>query len=163
MLVLGVDPGMKTGYGVVEEKDKKLRALKWGVISPSSHLSFPKRLKSIKDELEEIISSYKTDTVAVEDLFYSKNVKTALKLGHIRGAAILAAACMDIDVAEYTPLEIKKSIVGYGRADKEQVKSMILRLLNLKNDSVLEDAADALAIAICHIHTSTFNRYLKNS
>lgn len=163
MLVLGVDPGTKTGYGIVEERDNRLKAIKWGVISPSSHLSFPKRLKSIKDGLEEIISKYRPDAVAVEGLFYSKNVKAALNLGHTRGAAILAAASMDIDVIEYPPLEVKKSIVGYGRADKEQVKSMIYRLLNLEKGSVPDDASDALAIAICHIHNSGFNRFVKNS
>lgn len=163
MLVLGVDPGTKTGYGLVNETDKVLKTVKWGIISPSSRLSFPKRLQSIKEGLEDIISEFGPDVVAIEDIFYSKNVKTALKLGHTRGAAILAAAGQDVDVVEYAPLEIKSAIVGYGRADKTQVKEMVFRLLGLSQEQVGEHAADALAIAITHIHISSFNRMLEKS
>jgi crossover junction endodeoxyribonuclease RuvC len=163
MLVLGVDPGTNTGYGLVNETDKVLKTVKWGIISPSSRLSFPKRLQSIKEGLEGIISEFGPDVVAIEDIFYSKNVKTALKLGHMRGAAILAAAGQDVDVVEYAPLEVKSAIVGYGRADKTQVKEMVFRLLGLSQEKVGEHAADALAIAITHIHISSFNRMLEKS
>lgn len=163
MLVLGVDPGTKTGYGLVSETDKVLKTVKWGIISPSSRLSFPKRLQSIKEGLEGIISEFGPDVMAIEDIFYSKNVKTALKLGHTRGAAILAAADQDVDVVEYAPLEIKSAIVGYGRADKTQVKEMVFRLLGLSEEKVGEHAADALAIAVTHIHISSFNRALEKS
>jgi len=163
MIVLGVDPGTRTGYGVVEENKRGLKALKWGIISPAPRLSFPKRLQSIKNGLEEIISEFTPDVLAVENIFYAKNVKTALNLGHTRGAAILAAAGRDIEVVEYDPLEIKKAIVGYGRADKTQVKNMVFRLLGLKEDVIYEDASDALAIAVSHIHISHFNRFLNKA
>lgn len=153
MRVLGIDPGtMITGYGVVEEKGEKLSALDWGVIHMAND-PLPFRLKKIYKGLEEILRKFKPNTVAVESLFYAKNVRSALKLGHARGVTLLSAANHDIEVVEYTPLEVKQAVVGYGRAAKKQVQDMVISLLGLNNSLTSTDASDALALAICHIHS----------
>ncbi len=152
MRVLGVDPGTLTsGYGIVAEEDHKLFHVASGGISPSAKQPFPKRLKKIYEELEKIIEKYRPHAVVVEDLFVSKNMKSALKLGHARGVAILAAMNAGLPVYEYAPLEVKQAVVGNGHAEKEQVQDMVQRLLKLSG-SPSPDAADALACAICHAH-----------
>ena len=163
MRVLGIDPGSSvTGYGIVDELNGSISAVTWGTIRTSNRLPFPKRLKTIYDGLTEIIKKYSPDVASIENLFFAENAKSALKLGQVRGAAILSAANQSIEVAEYTPLEIKQAISGYGRADKGQIQNMVSILLNLNEIPKPFDASDALAIAICHINTSALKIRLKN-
>ena len=161
MRVLGIDCGGEyTGYGVVEiDLRGKLHCLTCGAIKLSTREALPRRLSRIYAELGAIITEHQPDEVAIEDVFYALNVKSALKLGQVRGVAMLAAACAGLEVAEYSPLTIKSSVVGYGRAEKQQVQLMVTRLLELAQPPEPTDASDALAIAICHLHTSaTLNR-----
>jgi crossover junction endodeoxyribonuclease RuvC len=154
--VLGIDCGTEyTGYGVVEqEPTSKLRCLEVGAIRLSKSESLPTRLATIFRRLTEIIEKHRPDQAAIEDVFYAVNAKSALKLGQVRGVAMLAAAAAGLPVAEYAPLSIKSAVVGYGRAEKNQVQQMVTRLLDLESVPQPPDAADALAIAICHLHTS---------
>jgi crossover junction endodeoxyribonuclease RuvC len=161
MRILGIDcGGVYTGYGVVEmQSASKLCCLTCGAIHVSPRDPLPQRLARIFTQLGELISQYQPDEVAIEDVFYALNVKSALKLGHVRGVAMLAAARAGLQVSEYSPLTIKSSVVGYGRAEKAQVQAMVTRLLDLPAVPEPMDASDALAIAICHLHTAaTLNR-----
>src|SRR5579859_7808515 len=156
MRVLGIDCGGEcTGYGVVEMDARgRLCCLACGAIKLSPREQLPRRLSRIYTQLGVIISEHQPDEVAIEDVFYALNVKSALKLGQVRGVAMLAAASAGLEVAEYSPLSIKSAVVGYGRAEKHQVQQMVMRLLNLDEVPEPADAADALAIAICHLHTA---------
>jgi crossover junction endodeoxyribonuclease RuvC len=156
MRVMGIDCGGEyTGYGVVEMYGSgKLGCLTCGAIKLSPREALPRRLSRIFTQLGEIIVQHQPDEVAIEDVFYALNVKSALKLGQVRGVAMLAAAAAGLEVAEYSPLTIKSSVVGYGRAEKQQVQHMVTRLLELSVPPEPMDASDALAIAICHIHTA---------
>jgi crossover junction endodeoxyribonuclease RuvC len=156
MRALGIDCGTEfTGYGVVElGPEGGLSCLTCGVIKLSPRQPLPARLATIFDRLRAIIDEYHPDDVAIEDVFYAVNAKSALKLGQVRGVAMLAASSAGLQVAEYAPLTIKSAVVGYGRAEKQQVQHMVTRLLNLSEIPEPPDAADALAIAICHLHTS---------
>jgi crossover junction endodeoxyribonuclease RuvC len=156
MRVLGIDCGTEyTGYGVVELlADDRLICITSGAIKVSAHEAMPARLSRISSRLQELIAEHRPDRVAIEDVFYAVNVKSALKLGQVRGVAMLAAAAAGLDVAEYSPLSIKAAVVGYGKAEKHQVQQMVTRLLNLDQVPEPADAADALAIAICHLHTA---------
>jgi crossover junction endodeoxyribonuclease RuvC len=156
MRVLGIDCGGEyTGYGVVEMYSSgKLCCLTCGAIKLSPREALPLRLSRIFTQLGEIIACHQPDEVAIEDVFYALNVKSALKLGQVRGVAMLAAASAGLEVAEYSPLTIKSSVVGYGRAEKQQVQHMVVRLLELAEPPETMDASDALAIAICHLHTA---------
>jgi crossover junction endodeoxyribonuclease RuvC len=156
MRVLGIDCGGEyTGYGVVEmHSSGRLCCLTCGAIKLSPRESLPRRLSRIFTQLGEIIVEHRPDQVAIEEVFYALNVKSALKLGQVRGVAMLAAASAGLEVAEYSPLTIKSSVVGYGRAEKQQVQHMVTRLLELAEPPEPMDASDALAIAICHVHTS---------
>lgn len=156
MRVLGIDCGGEyTGYGVVEMHETgKLCCLTCGAIKLSPREALPRRLSRIFTELGEIISVHQPDEVAIEDVFYALNVKSALKLGQVRGVAMLAASTAGLEVAEYSPLTIKSSVVGYGRAEKQQVQHMVTTLLALSAPPEPMDASDALAIAICHLHTA---------
>ena len=156
MRVLGIDCGTEfTGYGVVElGHDGKLICLTCGAIKLSSRDAMSSRLAIIFEGLGRIITQHRPDNVAIEDVFYALNVKSALKLGQVRGVAMLAASSAGLNVSEYSPLSIKSAVVGYGRAEKQQVQHMVTRLLNLAETPEPADAADALAIAICHLHTS---------
>lgn len=155
MLVLGIDPGMAIlGYGLVKQEGNLLRVVDYGVIDTSSDMKAPQRLVAIFNSVSEIIDQYRPHAVAVEELFFNKNVKTALAIGHARGVAVLAAAIKGIEVYEYTPLQVKQAVVGYGRASKQQVQQMVRMLLNLPSVPKPDDAADALAVSICHIHSS---------
>jgi crossover junction endodeoxyribonuclease RuvC len=163
MRVLGIDPGTLTsGYGIVAEEDHKLFHVASGGISPSAKQPFPKRLKKIYEELVKVIDQYRPHVIVVEDLFVSKNIKSALKLGHARGVAILAAMNAGVPVFEYSPLEVKQAVVGNGKAEKKQVQLMVKILLELTKVPHPADAADALAAAICHIHSSRMREILKN-
>jgi crossover junction endodeoxyribonuclease RuvC len=156
MRVLGIDCGTEyTGYGVVELcTDDTLLCLTCGAIKLSPRAPLPLRLSTIFNRLGNIIAEHEPDDVAIEDVFYAVNVKSALKLGQVRGVAMLAASSAGLQVAEYAPLTIKSAVVGYGRAEKQQVQHMVTRLLNLAEIPEPPDAADALAIAICHLHTA---------
>jgi crossover junction endodeoxyribonuclease RuvC len=156
MRVLGIDcGGQYTGYGVVEiNSGGRLDCLACGAIKLSPRDTLPHRLSLIFTQLGEVIAEHRPDQVAIEDVFYSMNVKSALKLGQVRGVAMLAAAAAGLEVAEYSPLTIKLSVVGYGRAEKQQVQHMVTRLLDLPTPPEPMDASDALAIAICHLHTA---------
>lgn len=156
MRVLGIDcGGAYTGYGVVEiDARGRLCCLVCGAIKLSARDALPRRLSRIFTQLGEIIAQHHPDQVAIEDVFYALNVKSALKLGQVRGVAMLAAAAAGLEVAEYSPLTIKLAVVGYGRAEKQQVQHMVTRLLDLAAPPEPTDASDALAIAICHLHTA---------
>lgn len=156
MRVLGIDCGGEyTGYGVVEMNSRGgLVCLACGAIRLSPREPLARRLSRIYSALGDLVLTHHPDEVAIEDVFYALNVKSALKLGQVRGVAMLAAASAGLDVAEYSPLTIKSSVVGYGRAEKQQVQHMVTRLLNLPSPPEPMDASDALAIAICHLHTT---------
>jgi crossover junction endodeoxyribonuclease RuvC len=159
MRVFGIDCGTETtGFGVVETletgRQPRLICKTLGAIRLAKSMSLPERLAQVYLELNEALACWQPDTVAVEEVFYSVNAKSALKLGQVRGVALLAAATAGIPVAEYAPLRIKSSVVGYGLAKKEQVQFMVARLLEMAQLPQPADAADALAIAICHIHTA---------
>jgi len=153
---MGIDCGTEyTGYGVVELSDRgELHCVTWGAIKVPARDPMPVRLSAISEGLRSIIREHHPDNVAIEDVFYALNVKSALKLGQVRGVAMLAAASAGLEVAEYAPLSIKSAVVGYGKAEKQQVQHMVTCLLNLPEPPHPEDASDALAIAICHLHTS---------
>ncbi|MBV8632079.1 MAG: crossover junction endodeoxyribonuclease RuvC [Silvibacterium sp.] len=157
MRVFGIDCGTEcTGYGIVEWDDTarnpQLVSLGAGAIRPGKKDPLPQRLAHVYSRLLELLELHQPDIVAVEEVFYSVNAKSALKLGHVRGVALLAAATAELPYAEYAPLKIKSTVTGYGLAQKEQVQFMVARLLNLPCMPEPADAADALAIAICHIH-----------
>jgi len=150
MLVLGVDPGsLVTGYGLVKKQGDTLTYVEGGKISFPHPWPFHQRIHRIFSSLVEIIETYHPEEMSIEDIFFAKNVKSALKIGHVRGAALVAAVQCGVKVFEYTPLQIKQSVVGYGRATKEQVRAMVKLLLKLDTQFSL-DTADALAVAICH-------------
>jgi crossover junction endodeoxyribonuclease RuvC len=155
MRVLGIDCGTEcTGYWLVDlNAQQDLICIQFGAIKLSRQVPLPERLSTIFRELCHLILQHHPDRVAIEDVFYAVNVKSALKLGHVRGVAMLAASSHKIEVAEYAPLTIKSAVVGYGKAEKEQVQLMVARLLRLREIPQPADAADALAIAICDLHT----------
>ncbi len=156
MLVLGIDPGsMVTGYGLVEKKEGHIFCVDAGVISSPENIPFYERIHKIFRSLIEIMHRYQPAEMAIEDIFFAKNVKSSLKLGHARGAALIAAVDCGIKVFEYTPLEIKKSVVGYGRATKEQICSMVQIILKLPK-KFGPDTSDALAAAICHLNWTRY-------
>ena len=153
MLVLGIDCGCEaTGYGLIESDGRSHRLVTAGAIRTSARTPFPERLRQIAEELARLMEAWRPAAVAVEEVFFAANVKSALKLGHVRGVALLEAARAGLPVSEYSPLEVKSSVVGYGRAEKHQVQRMVQSLLELPEPPPSEDAADALAIAICHAH-----------
>ena len=153
MKIFGIDPGSdRTGYGCVEAVGSRHRLIVSGAISTASAVSFPEKLLQIHLGLAAVIAECRPDCVAIENLFYATNARSALRLGHARGVAMLAAVEAGLEVAEYTPAEIKRAVVGYGRAEKPQVQQMIKLLLGLAEIPTPHDAADALAVAICHSH-----------
>ncbi len=156
MLVIGIDPGTATtGYGLVREnQDGSLSAVDYGAITTPADLPMPLRLLELYNKLKEILLLHHPESGAVEKLFFQRNVSTAISVGQGRGVALLALAESGIDVLEYTPLEVKQAVVGYGGAGKAQVQSMVRALLNLDEIPTPDDAADALAIAICHLHSA---------
>ena len=153
MRVFGIDPGSeRTGYGCVETDGSRHRIVVCGAISSPALASFPDKLHRIHSQLTIILAECRPACVAIENVFYSVNARSALKLGHARGVAMLAAVEAGVPVFEYTPAEIKRAVVGYGRADKAQVQHMIKLLLGLAEVPSPHDAADALAVAVCHVH-----------
>lgn len=159
MIILGVDPGTAiTGYGIVHSDGDVLQMIAYGVITTPSDWQMPQRLQHIYAELVALIAAHQPTDAVVEKLFFSKNVRTALSVGQARGVALLAAAQAGLTLHEYTPLEIKQAVVGYGRAEKTQIQQMVKLLLQLDHVPQPDDAADALAIAICHAHSARFAR-----
>ena len=154
MRVFGIDPGSeRTGYGCVDSDGQRHQLVACGAIVVPARATFPERLRLIHEGLVALIRECRPDVAAIENLFHAANVRSALKLGHARGVAMLAAVEAGVPVFEYTPAEIKRAVVGYGRADKPQVQQMVKLLLGLDAVPSPHDAADALAIAICHVHS----------
>lgn len=154
MIILGIDPGTATtGFGVVSHQGNHLKKVCYGAIRTGAQIPMPTRLAQIYQEMQQLICNYRPDVVAIEELFFNKNVRTALAVGQARGVILLAAANAGLEIAEYTPLQVKQAVVGYGRAEKAQIQEMVRMLLCLNEIPKPDDAADALAIAICHAHS----------
>jgi crossover junction endodeoxyribonuclease RuvC len=159
MKILGIDPGTATtGWAMLEEKNGCVKPLSYGHISTSPKDLAPKRIKEISDDLEKIIKKYKPAEAAVEDIFFFKNLKTAVKVSEARGSILLTLERNKVKITSYTPLQVKQALTGYGRAEKRQIQIMVKNILNLKSIPKPDDTADAIAIAICHINS----RKLKN-
>ncbi|GHU62509.1 crossover junction endodeoxyribonuclease RuvC [Clostridia bacterium] len=155
LVILGVDPGYAIlGWGMVEYRVSRHRLLGYGTVETSKDLRMPERLKELYRGLTGIIAKYEPDVAAVEELFFNSNQKTAIKVGEARGAAVLACANAGLDVYEYTPLQIKQALTGYGRAEKQQIQEMVRQVLGLVKPPTPDDAADAVACAICHANAS---------
>jgi crossover junction endodeoxyribonuclease RuvC len=156
MITLGIDPGTAiTGYGIInEEQSGCLRVLGYGIIRTSSKISQAERLVELYQKIRQLILLHQPEMGAVEKLFFERNVRTALQVGQARGVALLAMAQSNLQIGEYTPLEVKQAVAGYGGADKGQVQQMVRTILNLESIPKPDDAADALAVAICHIHSA---------
>lgn len=158
MRILGIDPGTRiTGYGIIDVEGNRLRHVDNGIVKTRSSDQLPLRLKVIYDGLTAILNEYAPQVVAVEQVFLAKNPRAALTLGHARGTAVLSAVNLDLEVHEYSALQVKSAVVGYGHAAKQQVQHMVKALLNLP-EIAQEDAADALAVAICHANSRTLNK-----
>lgn len=155
MRILGVDPGsIRTGYGCIDTDGSRHRVVTCGALVPAARDAFPTRLLAIRDGLAALIARHRPDAVAIEDLFYARNARSALKLGHVRGVVMVVAAEAGLPVSEFSPAEVKRAVVGYGRADKPQVRQMVVLLLGLSEPPSPLDVSDALAVAVCHAHTS---------
>jgi crossover junction endodeoxyribonuclease RuvC len=155
MRIMGIDPGTRSvGYGVVDKEGSRLILVACGTIRPRPKETLPARLKTIFEELSSVVREYSPEVVAVEDVFAGKGSKSSIKIGEGRGIALLSAALKDVPVAEYTATKVKMATTGNGHATKEQVKKMVSTILRIQDSRTAEDAADALAIAICHCHRS---------
>ena len=151
MLVLGIDPGYATiGFGLVEKQGAKLCHIRHGALTTPAGQPLHARLALLWDDLQDLLSLYHPDTLAVEELYFSKNITTGIAVAHARGVILLAGAQAGLPVAEYGPMQVKMAVTGYGKAEKNQVMDMIMRLLNLSRRPSPDDAADALAVAVCH-------------
>ena len=156
MKIFGIDPGSeRTGYGCIDTDGRRHRLIVCGALSAPAHSAFPERLLAIHGGLVDLLAAHRPDCVAIENIFHAKNVRSALRLGHARGVALLAASAAGLPIVEYTPAEIKRSVVGFGRAEKQQVGQMVQLLLGLDVVPSPHDAADAIAVAICHVHSGT--------
>jgi len=164
MRVLGIDPSLQsTGFGIIEFSNNTYTVLSCGTIKPSRSQLLHHKINKIKLRLEELIKNYEPEEVAIENPFFARNIKTAITLGQVRGAALVAVASHNCRLFEYSPLEIKKAVTGYGQADKNQVRIMIKTLLNIKDENLETDASDALATAFCHLNSRTFFQKIKES
>ncbi|MGE4283034.1 MAG: crossover junction endodeoxyribonuclease RuvC [Clostridia bacterium] len=162
MIILGIDPGIAiVGYGIIKYEGNKFSVVHYGAITTHSSMQLPDRLKEIYEGIIYLIEMFHPDAVAIEELFFNKNVKTALTVGHGRGVALLAAANKGLEISEYTPLQVKQSVVGYGRAEKAQVQQMVKVILSLNEIPKPDDVADALAVAVCHAHSANMNNRLR--
>ncbi|MDA8235973.1 MAG: crossover junction endodeoxyribonuclease RuvC [Clostridia bacterium] len=160
MLIMGVDPGTAiTGYGIINMMGNKFQVITYDCIRTQAEFPLDQRLRKIYQEIKFLIGEYRPEHFAIEELFFNKNTRTALAVGHARGVAMLAAAETNIPVYEYTPLQVKQAVVGYGRAEKSQVQSMVKTLLGLDKVPKPDDVADALALAICHAHSYKINMF----
>ena len=164
MLILGIDPGTAiTGYGLVLENEQGLALVDYGVITTPSGQPLPERLQAIYQGLTGVVGEHRPAAAAVEELFFSRNARTALSVGHARGVTLLALADAGLPIYEYKPLEIKQAVVGYGGAKKQQVQEMVRMLLDLDHVPQPDDAADAVAVAICHIHSARMSTLIAES
>lgn len=162
MKILGIDPGYAImGYGVIEVTGNRFRVCRYGSITTEAGRPIEERLSHLYDSLREIIEEEKPDAASIEELFFNRNVTTAIEVGEARGIAVLACAKGGLEIAEYTPMQIKQALVGYGKAEKRQVQIMVKTLLNLKEIPRPDDTADALAAAICHAHSAGTSGRLK--
>lgn len=162
MIILGIDPGFgRVGYGIIEYNKNKYRVIEYGSITTEAGLGFCKRLNKIEKDLQSICVRYSIDAASVEKLFFNTNITTGIQVAEARGVILNTLENLNIEVYEYTPLQIKQAIVGYGRADKIQIKNMVKNYLNLETMPKLDDTTDALAIAICHTHSYKMNSMLK--
>lgn len=158
MRVLGIDPSLQsTGFGIIEDGEGGTRPIAYGVIRPTAGLPFFKKLAEIREEIEKLIRVYGPGEAAIENPFFARNAKTAMLLGQVRGAVLVAIAGTDCGFYEYSALEIKKAVTGYGQADKEQVQTMVKALLGLDDERIPLDASDALAAAICHLNARLYH------
>ncbi len=154
MRVVGIDPGTATtGYGVIEESAGRLTLIAFGTVCTGAELPMPRRLLELHDRLTELLALHAPDSAAVESLFFQKNVRTAITVGQARGVILLTLARGGVPVSEYTPMQVKQAVAGYGGAEKRQVQAMVRALLSLPEAPKPDDAADALAVAICHAHS----------
>ncbi|MEN6314758.1 MAG: crossover junction endodeoxyribonuclease RuvC [Clostridiaceae bacterium] len=154
MVIMGIDPGFAiTGYGIVKYEGNKFSPVEYGAVTTKASTPFAQRLLLLDGELTAIIEKYRPDAISVEELFFNKNIKTAIMAAHGRGIALAAAARSGAEVFEYTPLQVKQAVVGYGRAEKAQIQQMVKVILNLPCIPKPDDVADALAIAVCHGHS----------
>jgi len=164
MRVLGIDPSSRaTGFGVIEYDETASSVLDFGTIKPAGSLPLYRKLSEIKIRLDEIIDAYAPEEVAVENPFYAQNVKTAITLGQVRGAILVSVASHGCSLYEYSPLEIKKAVTGYGQAEKSQVNIMVRAVLHLEETELDPDASDALATAYCHLNARLYQKKLKES
>jgi len=162
--ILGIDPGLASvGYGILDREEDRESTVDWGCIHTDKSTAFAFRIKEIYENINALITKYRPDIIAVEEIFFSKNAKTAIQVGHTRGVIILAAINNGIEVREYTPLQVKQCVVGYGQADKRQVQEMLKRLLNLSEIPKPDDAADGLAIAFCQSKSMKLTEVLENT
>jgi len=156
MIILGIDPGYAiVGYGVVEYKNPRFTTLDYGVLTTEAHTKPEKRLDLLYQGMNTLIDTYRPDHMAIEELFFNTNITTGIQVAQARGVLLLAGQQKGLEVFEYTPLQVKQSVVGYGRAEKSQVITMVMSILGIKNKIKPDDAADALAIAVCHAHSGT--------
>ncbi|MDO4815342.1 MAG: crossover junction endodeoxyribonuclease RuvC [Bacillota bacterium] len=156
MRILGIDPGLATvGFSVVDTDKNKMQLVTCGVISTPAHTSLSSRLDRIFDDMNELISTFNPDAISIEELFFNTNITTGIAVSHARGVILLAGYKSGVQIFEYTPLQVKQAVVGYGRAEKKQVIEMVKRILNLPAAPKPDDAADAVALAICHARSST--------
>ena len=156
MRILGIDPGLATvGFAVVDSDRNKMKLLSCGVISTPAHTTLSSRLDRIYDDMAELISTFSPDVMSIEELFFNTNITTGISVAHSRGVILLAAYRAGVQTFEYTPLQVKQAVVGYGRAEKNQVIDMVRRILELPAAPKPDDAADAVALAICHARSST--------
>lgn len=153
MIILGIDPGLAiVGWGVIEYSGSRFKVLGYGSVETPAHTPTEERLLRINEGIAELINTYHPDVMAVEELFFNTNITTGIRVAEARGVIIMRAHSLGVKLAEYTPLQVKQAVVGYGRAEKNQVISMVTRLLNLDAPPKPDDTADALAIAVCHAH-----------
>lgn len=156
MRILGIDPGIATvGFAVLDADRNRMKLLQCGVVTTAAHTNLSLRLSQIFDDITQLIDIYKPDAVSVEELFFNTNITTGIAVAHGRGVILLACQKAGVKIYEYTPLQVKQSVVGYGKAEKRQVMDMVKRLCNLKSVPRPDDAADAVALAICHARSST--------
>lgn len=162
MRILGIDPGIAiVGYGVIESQGSRLKHIENGVLTTPAGMPLPHRLEQVYNGMKKLLTLFEPEAIAFEELFFAKNAKTAITVGQARGVALLAAAQESEQLFEYTPLQIKQGVVGYGRAEKNQVQQMVKVLLNLPDIPKPDDAADALAVAICHAHSANSQQLFK--
>ena len=161
MRILGIDPGFAiTGFSVIDYEGNKFKLITSGAILTEAHTSFPLRLEQIYNQLNQIITEYKPDAMAIEELFFNNNAKTAINVAQARGVILVTAKLNNVPIYEYTPLQVKQAVVGYGRADKMQVQRMVKMILHEENLPKLDDTTDSMAMAICHAHSSRFSKSL---